>query len=374
VGNQSNSLAEETLLIRADANVAMGTGHVMRCLALAQAWQDSGGDAVFGMNEPLPSIGDRLLSEGMEVVPVEALSGSREDAGRTAELASDRGAAWIVVDGYHFDADYQRELKAAGLQVLFVDDNGHASHYAADLILNQNVYADESLYPGREPYTRLLLGSRYVLLRREFRAWQGWKRVIPAVGHKVLVSMGGSDSGNVTAAVIPALQSVPIDGLEVTVVAGAGNPHLESLEAAIRSCNGSFRLVKDAVNMPELMAWADVMLAAAGTICWEICAMGLPSLLVVTAANQRRAADRLAALGAARTLDSGRETIATAAAPILLGLIQSQSSRESLSSKARELVDLAGAARVVSVLRGLSEPNISEPIVSRPNISEPDIQ
>jgi UDP-2,4-diacetamido-2,4,6-trideoxy-beta-L-altropyranose hydrolase len=356
--NQGNGVADATLLVRADANVAMGTGHVMRCLALAQAWQDSGGKAVFAMNGPLPSMRDRLLSEGMEVASVEALAGSREDAGRVAELARHRGAAWVVVDGYHFDADYQRELKAAGLQVLFVDDNGHASHYAADLILNQNVYADESLYSKREPYTRFLLGSRYVLLRREFRAWQGWKRVIPPVGRKVLVSMGGSDSGNVTAAVIPALQSVPIDGLEVTVVAGAGNPHLESLEAVVRSCSGGFRLVKDAVNMPELMAWADVMLAAAGTICWEICAMGLPSLLVVTAANQRRAADRLAALGAACTLDPKAETIATAAGPILLNLLVSQNFRQSLSSKARELVDLAGAARVVSVLRRLSEPDI----------------
>jgi len=333
----------------------MGTGHVVRCLALAQAWQDSGGNAVFAMAEPLPSTRERLLAEGMEVVPMEALPGSREDAGCVAELANHRAAAWVVVDGYHFDADYQRALKAAGLQVLFVDDNGHASYYAADLVLNQNVYADESLYPNRQPYTRLLLGSRYVLLRREFHLWQGWKRVIAPAGRKVLVCMGGSDAGNVTAVAITVLRSIGVEGLEVVVVAGGGNPHLESLEAAIRSCNGGFRLVKDVVNMPELMAWADVMLAAAGSICWEICAMALPALLVVTASNQSHAAQRLTELGAARTLDSGTEAIATAAAPVLLSLLESQSSRQRLSFRARELVDLAGSARVVSVLRGLSE-------------------
>jgi len=167
--------------------------------------------------------------------------------------------------------------------------------------------------------------------------------------------MGGSDAGNVTAVAITVLRSIGVEGLEVVVVAGGGNPHLESLEAAIRSCNGGFRLVKDVVNMPELMAWADVMLAAAGSICWEICAMALPALLVVTASNQSHAAQRLTELGAARTLDSGTEAIATAAAPVLLSLLESQSSRQRLSFRARELVDLAGSARVVSVLRGLSE-------------------
>lgn len=343
------------LLIRADANVAMGTGHVMRCLALAQTWQDAGGRAVFATADLLPPVRERLRSEGLEVIAVEAELGSCDDARYLAELADRCAAAWIVVDGYHFDADYQRDLKAAGLQVLFLDDNGHAGHYAADLVLNQNAHADESLYSDREPYTRLLLGPRYVLLRREFQAWREWKRVIPPTGRKVLVSMGGSDPGNVTAAVIPALKSVQVEGLEVVVVAGGSNPHVESLEQAIRSSNGRIRLLRDVVDMPELMAWADVMLAAAGTICWEICAMALPALLVVTASNQRAAARRLAASGATLTLDSETDNIETDSAHLLQNLLESQSLRQGLSSRARELVDMGGSARVVSILRGLPE-------------------
>jgi UDP-2,4-diacetamido-2,4,6-trideoxy-beta-L-altropyranose hydrolase len=323
----------------------------MRCLALAQAWQDAGGKAVFAMSEPLPLVRQRLLSEKIEVVRVELQPGSRDDARCVAELAGRRAAAWIVVDGYHFDADYQRELKTAGLRVLFVDDNGHAGDYAADLVLNQNVYADEGLYPKREPYTRLLLGSRYVLLRREFQMWREWKRRIPPEGRKVLVSMGGSDPGNVTAIVIPALKSLQVEGLEVVVVAGGGNPHSESLERAIQASHGGFRLVRDVIDMPELMAWADVMLAAAGSICWEICAMALPALLIVTASNQTHVAERLAALGAAQPLDSGAEGIATTAAPSVQRLLESQDMRQGLSSRARELVDMDGPARVVAALR-----------------------
>lgn len=342
-----------TILIRADANVAMGTGHVMRCLALAQAWQEAGGRAIFVGVGVLPRLRERLRSEGFAVLESEGRPGSREDARGAARLASQFAAEWILVDGYHFDADYQKELKAAGLRILFVDDNRHARHYAADLVLNQNVHAEESLYADREPYTRLLLGSRFVLLRREFQQWRHWKRAIPPTGRKILVSMGGSDPGNATAALIPTLKGLLAEGLEVAIVAGSGNPHLDSLEQAIGP-NGGIRLMRDVVNMAELMAWADVMLAAAGTICWEICAMGLPALLVVTASNQRLAAQKLAALGAAQTVDAP-ESIATAVPPLLRQLLDSQSMRRSFSSKARQLVDMEGAARVVSALRGFSD-------------------
>jgi UDP-2,4-diacetamido-2,4,6-trideoxy-beta-L-altropyranose hydrolase len=351
VNRPEKNVSPETILIRADASVAIGTGHVMRCLALAQAWQDRGGKAVFAMAEPPLSVCCRLLSEGMEVVPLEIQPGGREDARWLAELARQRAANWVVVDGYHFDADYQTELKTAGLRVLFVDDNAHADHYTADIVLNQNLHADENLYTSRAPYTRLLLGPRYVLLRREFQSWRNWQRSIPATGRKVLVSMGGSDPGNMTATLLPALRSIQVEGLEVTVIAGGSNPHVESLERTIQASGAGFRLLKDVTDMPALMAWADVMLAAAGSICWEICAMALPALLLVTASNQTLAAHRLAAFGAVRLLDPGTETIEVACASSLQNIMESQDIRNNLSSNARELVDMDGSARVVSALQ-----------------------
>jgi UDP-2,4-diacetamido-2,4,6-trideoxy-beta-L-altropyranose hydrolase len=356
------------LVIRTDASVTIGTGHAMRCLALAQAWQDAGGLTTFVMAETTPALENRLLREGMRVERLDVVPGTEEDAQRTAQIARQSGSSSIqsssrpssliqptpmVVDGYQFGADYQSEIKKAHGKLLFVDDNGHASHYAADLVLNQNVHADEKLYANREPYTRLLLGSRYVMLRREFQAWRGWTRAISPVGRKILVSMGGSDADNVTAVVLHALKSINLHDLELVVVAGGSNPHLALLERAVESSHGC-RLVKDAVNMPELMAWADVAVAAAGSICWELCALALPAMLIVTASNQKQAAQRLAALGAARTLDSGSE-VATAVAPILQELLESQDLRQSLSARSRELVDMDGSVRVVSALRQISD-------------------
>jgi UDP-2,4-diacetamido-2,4,6-trideoxy-beta-L-altropyranose hydrolase len=134
-----------TLLVRCDASVAIGTGHAMRCLALAQAWQDAGGHVVFAMLEATSAVEDRLHREGIEVARLRAEVGSADDARETIMLAATKQASWVVVDGYKFDANLQTHLKEAGHKVLLVDDTGGAAHYSADLVLNQNVCANEML-------------------------------------------------------------------------------------------------------------------------------------------------------------------------------------------------------------------------------------
>src|ERR1700722_2547794 len=269
-------------LFRTDASLTMGTGHVMRCIALAQAAHDAGGRIAFALAESTPGVQARLASELCEVLLLSSAAccapGSEKDAQETIALARERATDWIVVDGYQFSADYQRALKAAGFDILFIDDYGHASHYWADVVLNQNAYATESLYEGREPYTRLLLGADYCLLRREFFPWCGWKREVAPVGTKILVTMGGSDPENFTATVIAAMYDA--DNIEVTAVAGGSNPHLEMLQRLTSQRGDRFRLVKSVANMPELMAWADLAIAGAGTTCWEMCLLGLPMVLV----------------------------------------------------------------------------------------------
>jgi len=340
-----------TLLIRADASIAIGTGHAMRCLALAQAWQDAGGKAVFAMAESTPAVEARLLAEGCEIVRETAAIGGEDDAKQARELAQQRQSRWIVVDGYGFGADYQATLKVAGLKVLFIDDNGHAGHYSADLVLNQNAHASDALYANREGTTRLLLGPQYALLRREFAVWQDWKREISEVGRKVLVTMGGSDPDNVTAKVIDAIASQP--NLEVVVVVGGTNPHLNQLQQTVGRLESRVRLIENADNMPKLMAEADVAVSGAGTTCWEICFMGLPALIIVLAENQRLGAERLAreevmlSLGYANTL-----AVSTIADQVRM-LAVSTAMRSSLSTAGRRFVDGRGAQHVVTQLTSL---------------------
>ena len=339
------------LLIRADANAQIGTGHVMRCLALAQAWQDADGLAIFVMAMEASALKARLRSEGMEIVHPSAQPGSADDAIQTANLAQQRGAPWIVIDGYHFGAGYQRMIKDAGLRLLAIDDNGHAEHYYADLVLNQNLHAHQGLYINREPSTQLLLSSRYVLLRREFLKWRGWKREIPKVAHKVLVTLGGSDPDNVTLKVIQSLQQVKVDDLEVVVVVGASNPHYEELQSAVRDSHLAIHLESNVTNMPELMAWADVAVSAGGSTSWELAFMGLPNLVLILADNQRPIAERLDTMGGAVNLGWHASLPSAKIARAVTQLLVTAKQREEMARRGRELVDGKGATRVLTHIK-----------------------
>jgi UDP-2,4-diacetamido-2,4,6-trideoxy-beta-L-altropyranose hydrolase len=340
------------LLIRADASAATGTGHVMRCLALAQAWHDAGGTSVAIVAEATAAIEERLRTEAIEVARVEAIPGSIDDARRTAALAQDRQAAWVVIDGYRFDSDYQASLKSRGLRVLLIDDDVHADRYSTDLVLNQNAHATENLYERRESYTRLLLGPRYAMLRREFDSWRSWPREISSIGRRVLITMGGSDPDNFTLRVLEALPLVAVESLEAVVVVGGSNPRAAILEESVAQLNQrhAVRLVKNVSNMPELMAWADVAVSAAGTTCWEMCLLGLPALVVDLAKNQIPVAQRLNELGVARHIGSSRDCSAAKIAKELSRLLESSETRRQMSRRGKELVDGQGASRVCEAM------------------------
>jgi len=325
----------------------------MRCLALAQAWQDTQGQPIFVMTTSVPALEERLKSEGMQVVHLTTEPGSLDDAQQTATLAHQFGATWVVVDGYHFGGEYQQILKQSKLHLLFIDDYGHAEHYYADFVLNQNISADEQWYNNREAYTQLLLDTRYALLRREFWQWQGWQRTVPPVAKKVLVTLGGADPDNITLKVIQSLQIVEVEELEAVVVVGGSNPHYENLKMAVLDSGYPIQLQRNVTNMPELMAWADVAISAGGSTCWELAFMGLPSILLILADNQRAIAEKLATLNLAVNLGWHQDATIEQIGLALQELIGDRPKRETMSKKGRELVDGNGARRVVSEMVNL---------------------
>jgi UDP-2,4-diacetamido-2,4,6-trideoxy-beta-L-altropyranose hydrolase len=341
---------DKRLIVRADASTRIGIGHVMRCLALAQAWQDAGGHVVFVMCVEAPALKARLTSQGMEVIHLSARPATRNDAVQTVGLAQHMGASWVVVDGYHFGTEYQRIIKDAGLRLLFIDDTGHANRYCADVVLNQNAHAHEGMYTNREAYTRLLLGARYILLRREFLGYRDWKPEIPGKAERILVTMGGADPDNATLKVIQALNLIGDPHLQARIVVGPSNSNIESLQND--SLSGfSFEILTSAKDMPGLMAWADVAVSAGGSTCWELAFMGLPSMVVVLAENQRDIAMRAQAVGMALNLGWHEHLLTEHLSEVLTGLIQSPAQRRRMSQSGKALVDGNGAVRVAERLR-----------------------
>ena len=163
----------------------------------------------------------------------------------------DRAAAdWIVLDGYHFDAHYQATIKNSGLNLLALDDFGALDHYAADIIVNQDPIADERLYARRDPHTRLLLGTAYTFLRREFRQRTRPQRDVPALARRLLLTFGGSDPDRLTEMALAEMEFVAVDGLETVVLIGPGNSRGDALEAAgqgrsnLRLLRRPFRLLR----------------------------------------------------------------------------------------------------------------------------------
>jgi UDP-2,4-diacetamido-2,4,6-trideoxy-beta-L-altropyranose hydrolase len=349
----------KTLLIRADAGVVMGTGHVMRMVAFAQAWRARGGDAVFLCSEITPALEQRIREEEFQIEKINAVPGSVDDLEATAAAVSrnSKGGRSVAValDGYQFDTDFQLGVKKAGCRFLVVDDYGDASAYHADVLLNQNLSAREELYARRNDGAQLLLGPRFALLRREFLDDHGQVRAIPGEAKKLLVTLGGADADNVTKKVIDALAG---SGLEVKVAVGGSNPHLLDLRQSAEAATGGdtcVELVLNASDMAPLMQWADMAVAAGGSTAWELAFTGLPSLFFILADNQEDNARELEKRGFGLCLGRHSHFEANSFRQTLNRLARDSELRAGFAARGREIVDGFGADRVASFLEGMPD-------------------
>lgn len=343
-------LSGKNLIIRADASIEMGTGHLMRCLALAQAWKDEGGRVVFITACQSEALLQRLRDEGFDVHTLAGAYPDDSDWEYTKDILAVYPGAWVVLDGYHFDEAYQQRIKQLCHQLLVIDDIAHLKHYYADIVLNQNLHASQLGYYC-EPYTRLLLGTRYALLRREFLAWKDWKREIPRSARRVLVTLGGADPENHTLKVVQALDKVEVTGVEATVIIGANNPHRDVLETATRRSRTPIRLIRNSQSMPDLMAWADVAVSAAGTTTWELLFLGTPILALISAYNQQRVAEQIQVHKVGKNLgEIGDISIEILVEAVSL-FLEDFGFRANACENARRIVDGRGAQRVVALMQ-----------------------
>jgi len=345
-----NNAKSPDLLVRADASSRIGVGHVMRCLALGQAWRELGGGVHFVCADLPESVRDRLLEEGFAVTKIHAQAGDERDVTSTREIARRTQPAWIVLDGYGFNSFYQQAVRADNSRLFMIDDYAHLDRYTPDLLLNQNLFVEETLYRDRASHTRLLLGSGFALLRREFTGRVGQSPEIALVASKILVTLGGSDPDNVTLRVIRALSLVDVPNLEAVVVVGGGNPNYERLLEATTDVPYQLRLERNTPHMPELMACADVAISAGGSTCWELACMGLPHLMLVLAENQRPIAEALAREDRDLNLGWFHECTEERIAQRVYALMNDQRRRTKLSQSGQKLIDGLGARRTAETL------------------------
>lgn len=330
----------------------------MRCIALAQMWQDQGGKVTFLSHCESEGLQERILKEGFEFLFLEKTHPDPSDLKQTLSLLTTETnktvqtePLWLVLDGYHFTPEYQKTIHDAGISLLVIDDMNHLPYYHADIILNQNINGQELKYCCNQD-TILLLGAQYVLLRREFLKYLDFKRQIPERARNILVTLGGADPDNVTSKVIRALKLLEDPEIEVKIVIGPANPHKTILSETLSSTYFTAMLLTSPPDMPELIGWADIGISGGGSTCWEFGFMGLPSVLVILAKNQVELAAHLGRQQYAVNIGWYDKVSVEQLCSTVNALISDPNLRKSISKKASSLVDGQGALHVIKVMLG----------------------
>lgn len=327
-GNAGTAGLTMKFIFRADASLQIGTGHVMRCLTLADALDAKGAECQFICRAHEGNLIDFIRSKGYltHALPVAAESGDTandqspdsdlahsawlgatqaEDANACASILAAQHPDWLIVDHYALDIVWEEALAPYYHQLMVIDDLADRKH-VCDLLLDQTFGREDADYLPLVPETcRLLCGSRYALLRSEFAALRSYslQRRAKPVMRDLLVTLGGVDKDNATGQVLQALSTCSLpENCRITVVMGATAPWLDEVRNLAQQMPWSTRVLVGVSNMAQLMADSDLAIGAAGATSWERCCLGLPTAMMVLADNQRHAANLLEQASAVRML------------------------------------------------------------------------
>lgn len=354
------------VLFRADASIDIGTGHIMRCLTLADMLSEAGFECGFVCRAHRGNLIGLIRHRGFPVaeLPLE-VNGEKPNDGKLAHAhwlgvdwqtdARQTVAAignvrpdWVVVDHYALDIRWERFLRSSCRYLMVLDDLADREH-DCDLLLDQSLGRVASDYQPLTPANcQIRAGAHFALLRPQFvqRRSDSLARRRQTVPCRLLVTLGGVDKDNVTSRVLSALERCTLpDRAEITVVMGQHAPWANAVRENAAQLRWKTRVLSNVDDMASLMAEADLAIGAAGSTSWERCALGVPTILMVLAENQREVAQRLAAEGAAVLAELGSGFDLTFGG-IVEGLIWNKAALEAMSSRAATICSGEGGLEV----------------------------
>jgi UDP-2,4-diacetamido-2,4,6-trideoxy-beta-L-altropyranose hydrolase len=321
-------------VFRVDASVDIGTGHVMRCVTLADALHAEGAECHFVCREHPGHLMDHVARRGHVVHALPMTSPEvvlQEDEAPTPTYSSWLGADWradasecqiflrairpdwLVVDHYALDARWEAFLRPTCQRVAVVDDLVDRAH-DCELLLDQTLGRRPEDYAALVPRRcTLLTGAVHALLRPDFMQLRDYSLARRQANtlERLLVSMGGTDRDNATGRVLQALERSSLPShCRITVVMGGTAPWLDSVRQQATAMTRRTEVLVEVSNMAQLMADSDLSIGAAGSTSWERCCLGVPTLMLVLAANQRDGASALERAGAAIVLGHAAEAAA----------------------------------------------------------------
>ncbi|WP_099354149.1 UDP-2,4-diacetamido-2,4,6-trideoxy-beta-L-altropyranose hydrolase [Fredinandcohnia onubensis] len=296
--------------IRVDASFEIGTGHVMRCLTLAELLKEHGAAQItFICRKHEGNLCDYIKGKGFPVIVLPRKEAhhfrghvlhanwlkvsQKVDAAETISFIKDKCVDLLVIDHYAIDIEWEKELIPYVERIMVIDDladRKHKCHY----LLDQNFYENmDTRYKTLVPDNcEKFLGPEFAILRKEFLDRKGCLRNRDGQIRRILIFFGGIDPSNETLKAIYAIKALSRKDIMVDVVVGSNNENKEHLKTICnKSKNITFHLQVN--NMAELMNQADLCIGAGGTTTWERCVMGLPTILISIAKNQELIASTL---------------------------------------------------------------------------------
>jgi UDP-2,4-diacetamido-2,4,6-trideoxy-beta-L-altropyranose hydrolase len=362
---------------RADSSLEIGTGHVMRCLTLADNLATHGVECLFMCREHPGNLIQLIMAKGHLVFALpfnEKLrqqvnhninfsnskinyghwlgSTQEQDAQLCTLILAEFQPDWLIVDHYSLDIAWELALKPYYGKLLVIDDLADRLH-ACNILLDQTFARNIEDYRLKVPVEcRILCGSQYALLRPEFAALRPYslgRRAKPAL-RELLITMGGVDKNNMTGRVMKSLSICPLPaGCRITVVMGSTSPSLDEVLKNAQEMPCDTRVLIGVSEMAQLMAESDLAIGAAGMTSWERCCLGLPTIMFVLAKNQLKVAHELERVTAAALISSSSNQESQ-----LLGILREFSSTpqklQDMSESCAAIVDGMGAPLVTSLL------------------------
>jgi len=359
------------IIIRVDSSIHMGAGHVMRCLTLANALRNHGKQVEFICHPHRGNLVDlirhehgflvHILEHSAEVFGNDQNSQEpnkinwQQDVEQTLAILreKERVVELVIVDHYALDYRWEFALRKDVRKIMVIDDLADRKH-DCDVLLDQNFYLTVDRYQGLLPeHCIQLLGTKFILLRAEFETQRTRVKTQPSDSKHLLICFGGSDPENETGKALAAVEGLEKSNFSVDVILGSQNPNQDKILEQIKNIPRANCIIQ-ANNMAELLFRADLALGAVGTTTWERCAMGVPTIVTTTAANQVEVTESLAKMNIVHyigeAIDSTPEHYLKAIREVLLDVHYYRS----MAVNGMNLVDGKGIHRVMQSISELA--------------------
>jgi UDP-2,4-diacetamido-2,4,6-trideoxy-beta-L-altropyranose hydrolase len=300
------------IVFRTDAAQHIGSGHVMRCLTLAEELRNGGVMVKFITREHKGNLNELIIDKGFDLESLsvqedlqESLRGYEKwlgttqevDAQKTIEKVKNQKNDWLIIDHYALDKVWEEKLRPYADKIMVIDDLANRTH-DCDILLDQNLFSNmEARYQGKTPDKCIkLLGPQYALLGRDYYKLRKQVKVRSLPIENVLIFFSNLDLKNLTSVALSALYTIDANFKSIDVVISKKSPNYKEVKNIIMQLPNA-HLHSDIVTLAPLIVKADLAIGAGGSTHWERLCLGLPTLVITIAENQQPVSNELHKIG-----------------------------------------------------------------------------